>query len=175
MTEKQRAIGTISGLLNDERIPHHLELRMGPGEKIIPLDQADCIHLTWFLDDALPNLQLTCTFQDRWLDILGFADVDGGPIPMGDSARDNVIRLLNLVNGYAKFGGTFYLDPDTSDVACAGRIPYSLLERAPDYALEIILSIRQFFCLIGSPLMDVAAGRQTPEEAFEIILGGQSK
>lgn len=41
----------------------------------------------------------------------------------GREAMGLVSRLLTKVNGCAKSGCGFYLDTDTANVACAGRIP----------------------------------------------------
>lgn len=69
-----------------------------------------------------------------------------------------------------KRGGAFNLDTETHDIACAGRIPYSLLERAPDYAAHMIEGIWEFFHDIGDELMGVAQGRLTAREAFRMVL-----
>ena len=169
MMEKHQAVVMVSSLLRERSIPGCRGFRVGPEERVVSLNQADCIHLVWSLDNALQGLQITCTFQEKWLDVLGFPDLNGEPIPLEEPAKIEVIRLLNLVNGYAKFGCAFYLD-DTSDIACAGRIPYSLLERAPDYAIEMIRTIWAFFCDIGDELIEVAEGRQAAEDAFQAIL-----
>lgn len=160
----------VSDLLRKERVGHHLEARMGSDGNLVALEKADCIHLTWFLENALRELQIACTFHDKWLDILGFPDLNGGPVEMSKREAEEVIRFLNMVNGYAKFGCAFYLDTETYDIACAGRIPYSLLERAPDYAVNMIDGIWEFFSDVGDELMAVAQGNLTAREAFRLVL-----
>lgn len=167
---KEQAMITVSELLKKERIKHHLETRLGADGNLVALENVDCIHLTWFLENALGELQITCSFRDGWLDILGFPDMDGGPVEMPERGAEEVIRFLNEVNSHAKFGCSFYLDTETHDIVCAGRIQYSLLERAPDYTLDMIDGIWEFFHDIGDELMDVAQGRLTAQEAFRLVL-----
>lgn len=167
---KGQAMSMISDLLRKERVDYHLETRMGADGKLVTLEDVDCIHLTWFLDNALRELQIICTFRDKWLDILGFPDINGNPVEMSERGAEEVIRFLNEVNSQAKFGCAFYLDTETHDIACAGRIPYSLLERAPDYVLDMIDGIWGFFHDIGDELMDVAQERLTEWEAFRRVL-----
>lgn len=167
---KVQAMGVVSNLLKKERVGYHLETKMGADGNLVALENVDCIHLTWFLDNALRELQIACTFRDEWLDILGFPDIEGGPVQMTERGAEEVIRFLNVVNSHAKFGCAFYLDTETHDIACAGRIQYSLLERAPDYTLNMIDGIWGFFHDIGDELMDVAQGRLTAGEAFQRVL-----
>lgn len=167
---KVQAMGTVSDLLRTERIGYNLETRLGAEGSVVALEDVDCIHLTWFLENALEELQIACTFRDEWLDILGFPDIAGGPAEMPEYGVEEVIRFLNEVNSHAKFGCVFYLDTETHDIACAGRILYSLLERAPDYAVHMIEGIWEFFHDIGDELMDVAQGRLTAREAFRMVL-----
>ena len=167
---KVQAMGAVSGLLRKERVGHHLETPMSADGGLVALEDVDCIHLTWFLDNALRELQITCAFRDGWLDILGFPDIAGGPVEMSERGAEEVIRFLNEVNSHAKFGCVFYLDTETHDIACAGRILYSLLDRAPDYAVHMIEGIWEFFHDIGDELMDVAQGRLTAREAFRMVL-----
>ena len=122
------------------------------------------------LDNALRELQIACTFCDKWLDILGFPDVNGDPIEMSERRAEGVIRFLNRVNSYAKFGCAFYLDTRTNDIACAGRISYSLLERAPDYVVNMIDGIWEFFSDVGDELIATAWGGLTAQEAFQRVL-----
>ena len=167
---KVQAMGTVSDLLRTERIGYHLETRLGADGSVVALEDVDCIHLTWFLENALEELQIACTCRDEWLDILGFPDINGKPVEMTERGTEEVIRFLNEVNSHAKFGCVFYLDTETHDIACAGRILYSLLERAPDYAVHMIEGIWEFFHDIGDELMDVAQGRLTAREAFRMVL-----
>lgn len=167
---KGQAMNMVSDLLRKERVEHHLETRLGADGKLIDLENVDCIHLTWFFDNALRELQITCTFRNKWLDILGFPDISGRPIEMSGCGAEEVIRFLNEVNSHAKFGCAFYLDPETHDVACAGRILYPLLERVPDYAVNMIDGILEFFSDVGDELMAVAQGWMTAREAFQLIL-----
>lgn len=160
----------VSDLLRKEWVGYHLEARMGADGKLVALENANCIHLTWFLSNALQELQIACTFRDKWLDILGFPDINGGPVEMSEHGVEEVIRFLNEVNSHAKFGCAFYVDTETHDIACAGRIPYSLLEQVPDYAVNMIVGIREFFLDIGGELMDVAQGDLTAQEAFRLVL-----
>lgn len=62
------------------------------------------------------------------------------------------------------------MDTETCDIACAGRISYPLLERAPDYAVNMIDGIWEFFHDIGDKLMDVAQECLTAQEAFRSVL-----
>ena len=119
----------VSGLLKKERIKHYLETWMGADKKLVTLENVDCIHLTWFLDNALKELQITC-----------------------------------------KFGCVFYLDMETHDIACAGRIPYPLLERTPDCSVSMIDGIWEFFSDVGDELMAVAQGSLTAREAFRLVI-----
>lgn len=167
---KWQAMSMVSELLRKERLGHHLETRMGVDGKLVALENVDCIHLTWFLENALREVQITCSFCDKWLDVLGFPDINGGPVKMSERGAEEVIRFLNKVNGYAKFGCAFYLDTETYDIACAGRIPYPLLERAPAYAVNMIDGIWEFFSDVGDELMDVAQGNLTAREAFRLVL-----
>ena len=167
---KIQAMELVSDLLRKERVGYHLETRMGADGNIVALEDVDCIHLTWFLDNALRELQVACTFCDGWLDILGFPDINGKPVEMTERGVEEVIRFLNEVNSHAKFGCAFYLDTGTHDIACAGRIQYPLLERAPDYAVHMIEGIWEFFHDIGDELMGVAQGRLTAREAFRMVL-----
>lgn len=167
---KGQAMSMISDLLRKERVDYHLETRMGADGKLVTLEDVDCIHLTWFLDNALRELQIICTFRDKWLDILGFPDINGGPVEMSERGVEEVIRFLNEVNSHAKFGYAFYLDTETHDIACAGRIPYPLLERVPDYAVSMIDGIWEFFSDIGDELMAVAKGELTAREAFRSVI-----
>lgn len=167
---KVQAMGAVSALLKKERVGYHLETKMGADGNLVALENVDCIHLTWFLDNALRELQITCTFRDGWLNILGFPDIGGDPVEMTERGAEEVMRFLNAVNSHAKFGCVFYLDTETHDIACAGRIQYSLLERAPDYTLNMIDGIWDFFHDIGDELMDVAQGRLTAREAFRRVL-----
>ena len=167
---KSQAVSAAADLLRKVRVPYHLETRMGAGGKLVRLEEADCIHLTWFLDNALKEVQIACTFCDRWVDILGFPDINGGPFPLSETGAEEVIRFLNEVNGYAKFGCAFYLDTRTQDIVCAGRIPYSLLERAPDYLVHIIDGIWEFFSDAGDELVEVAKRNLAAQEAFQLVL-----
>ena len=167
---KRQAMDMVSGLLKKERIKHYLETWMGADKKLVTLENVDCIHLTWFLDNALKELQITCTFRDAWLDILGFPDINGGPVEMSERGADEVIRFLNEVNSHAKFGCVFYLDMETHDIACAGRIPYPLLERTPDCSVSMIDGIWEFFSDVGDELMAVAQGSLTAREAFRLVI-----
>lgn len=167
---KRQAMGMVSDLLRKERVKHHLETRMGADGRLVALENVDCIHLTWFLNNALRELQITCTFRDKWLDILGFPDIDGDPAEMSERGAEEVVRFLNEVNGHAKFGCAFYLDTETHDIACAGRISYPLLEWAPDYAVSMIDGIWEFFSDVGGELMDVAQERLTAQEAFRLVI-----
>lgn len=167
---KIQTMGLVSDLLRKERVGYHLETRMGADGNIVALEDVDCIHLTWFLDNALRELQITCAFRDGWLDILGFPDIAGGPVEMSERGAEEVIRFLNEVNSHAKFGCVFYLDTGTRDIACAGRIQYPLLERAPDYAVHMIDGIYGFFHDFGDELMGVAQGRLAAWEAFRLVL-----
>lgn len=167
---KWQAMAVVSAVLKKERVPHHLETKLGGNGKLVPLEEVDCIHLTWFLSSALRELQIACTFEDTWLDILGFPDISGGPVEMSNWAVTEVIRFLNKVNSYAKFGCAFYLDTKTHDIACAGRIQYPILEQAPDLVLDMIDGIYEFFSDTGSELMNVAQGRLGAAEAFQRIL-----
>ncbi len=167
---KGQAMSMVSGLLKKERIKHHLETRIEADKKLVTLENVDCIHLTWFLDNALRELQITCTFCDAWLDILGFPDVNGGPVEIPERGADEVIRFLNEVNSHAKFGCVFYLDMETHDIACAGRIPYPLPERAPDCSVSMIDGIWGSFSDVGDELMAVAQGSLTAREAFRLVL-----
>lgn len=167
---KGQAMKMVTNLLRKERIARHLETRMGADGKLVALENVDCIHLTWFLDNALQELQITCTFRDKWLDILGFPDINGNPVEMSEGGAEEVVRFLNEVNGHAKFGCAFYLDTETYDIACAGRIPYPLLERAPDYAVNMIDGIWEFFNDVGGELVAVAQERLTVREALQVVL-----
>lgn len=167
---KRQAMSIVSDGLRKERVKHHLEVRQGADGKLVALENVDCIHLTWFLGNALRELQLTCTFRDEWLDILGFPDINGGPVEMSECGKEEVIRFLNKVNSYAKFGCAFYLDTETNDIVCAGRILYSLLERAPDYAFNMMEGIWEFFSDTGDELMAVAQGNLTAREAFRLVI-----
>lgn len=167
---KWEAMNMASGLLRKERIGYHLETKMGADGNLVCIEKVDCIHLTWFLDNALRELQIACTFRAEWLDILGFPDLDGGPVKMPEHGAEEIIRFLNEVNSCAKFGCAFYLDTETHDIACAGRISYSLLERAPDYMVQMINGMWEFFHDIGDELMDVAQGRLAAQEAFQLML-----
>lgn len=167
---KVQAMGMVSDLLRKERVGYHLETWLGADGNLVALENVDCIHLTWFLENALEQLQIACTFRDEWLDILGFPDLDGGPVKMPEHGAEEVIRFLNAINSHAKFGCAFYFDTETHDIVCAGRIPYSLLERAPDYAVHMIEGIWEFFHDIGDELMDVAQGRLAAQEAFQLVL-----
>ena len=167
---KGQAMSMVTKLLRKERVEYHLETRMGADGKLVDLENVDCIHLSWFLGNALRELQITCTFRDNWLDILGFPDINGNPVEMSERGAEEVIRFLNEVNSHAKFGCVFYLDTETRDIACAGRIPYPLLERAPDYAVNMIDGIWKFFSDVGGELMAVAQERLTAREAFRLVL-----
>lgn len=167
---KGQAMKMVTNLLRKERIARHLETRIGADGKLVALENVDCIHLTWFLDNALQELQITCTFRDKWLDLLGFPDIGGDPVEMSEHGAEEVIRFLNEVNSHAKFGCAFYLDTETQDIACAGRISYPLLERAPDYAVSMIDSIWEFFSDVGGELMDVAQEHLTAREAFRLVI-----
>lgn len=167
---KWQAMSVVSDLLKKERVKHHLETRMGADGKLVALEDVDCIHLTWFLDNALGELQIACTFRDKWLDILGFPDIYGGPIKISERGAEEVIRFLNEVNSRAKFGCAFYLDTKTHDIVCAGRIPYLLLERAPDYVVNMIDGIWEFFSDVGDELMETVLGWLTAHEAFHLVL-----
>lgn len=167
---KGQAMVIVSKLLKKARVGHHLEVRMGAGEKLVTLENVDCIHLTWFLDNALRELQISCTFHDKWLDIQGFPDISGGPVEMSEYGAKEIIRFLNEVNSYAKFGCAFYLDTKTHDIVCAGRIPYHLLDRAPDYVINMIDGIWAFFQDTGDELMNVAQGNWGAGEAFQQVL-----
>lgn len=169
MTRGQ-AMGIVSDVLRKERVKHHLETRVGANEKMVTLENVDRIHLTWFLDNALQELQIACMFCDKWLDILGFPDMNGGPIEMPERGAEEVIRFLNRVNSYVKFGCAFYLDTQTNDIACAGRISYPLLERAPDYVVNMIDGIWEFFSDVGGELVETARGGLTAQEAFQRVL-----
>ena len=89
---------------------------------------------------------------------------------MSERGAEEAIRFLNKVNSHAKFGCAFYLDTETHDIACAGRIPYPLLEQAPDYAVNMIDCIWEFFHDIGDELMDMAQGDLDAQEAFQQVL-----
>lgn len=167
---KGQAMSMISNLLRKKRNKHNLEIRLRTDGKLVALENVDCIHLTWFLNNALRELQIACTFRDEWLDILGFPDINGNPVEMSEYGAEEVIRFLNEVNSHIKFGCAFYLDTETYDVACAGRIPYPLLERAPDYAVNMIDGIWEFFSDVGDELMDVAQGNLEGLEAFRRVL-----
>lgn len=146
------------------------ETRMGADGKFVTLEDADCIHLTWVLDNAQRELQITCTFRDKWLDIRGFSDINGNPAEMSERGVEEVIRFLNEVNSHSKFGCAFYLDTQTNDIACTGRIPYSLLEWAPNYVVNIIDGIWEFFSDVGDELMAVAKGELASREVFHPVI-----
>lgn len=116
------------------------------------------------------ELQITCTFRDKWLDIRGFSDINGNPAEMSERGVEEVIRFLNEVNSHSKFGCAFYLDTQTNDIACAGRIPYSLLEWAPNYVVNIIDGIWEFFSDVGDELMAVAKGELASREVFHPVI-----
>lgn len=113
--DKVQAMNLVSETLKKERVEHRLEAWMGADGKLVALEDVDCIHLTWFLDNALRELQITCTFREGWLDILGFPGINGGPVGMSEQGEE-VIRFLNEVNGCVKFGCAFYLDTETHDI-----------------------------------------------------------
>lgn len=168
--DRTKAMRLVSDTLKKERVKHHLEAWMGADGKLVALEDVDCIHLTWFLDNALRELQITCTFREGWLDILGFPDINGGPVGMSERGAEEVIRFLNEVNGCAKFGCAFYLDTETHDIACAGRIQYPVLGRVPDCILNMLDGIWQFFSDIGDELLDVAQERLDARQAFRQML-----
>ena len=170
MLNRQQAMNKLPSLLKDPRIPPHLELRMSTEDKIVLLDKVDCIHLIWFLDGPLPELQVNCRFFDGHLDLNCFPDVNGGPIPMDECAAEEIIKFLNHINAYMKFGAVFYLDPDTADVVCAGRISYSLLESMPDYLVSMLAGMWEVFTDIGDELMAVAQRQLDAQQAFEVVL-----
>ena len=170
MLNRQQAMNKLSSLLKDPRIPPHLELRMSTEDKIVLLDKVDCIHLTWFLDGAFPELQVNCRLYDSHLDLNCFPDLDGGPIPMDECAAEEIIKFLNDVNAYMKFGAVFYLDPDTTDVVCAGRISYSLLESMPDYLVSMLAGMWEVYTDIGDGLMGIAQRQLDAQQAFEVLL-----
>lgn len=45
-----------------------------------------------------------------------------------------------------------------------------MLERMPEYVIDMITAIWEFFPDIGDELMDVAEGRLNAEDAFQMIL-----
>ncbi len=167
---KVQAINLVSRTLKKERVKHHLEAWMVADGRLVALEDVYCIHLTWFLNNALRELQIACTFRDRYLDIIGFPDIHGKAVEMSERGAGEVIRFLNEVNGCAKFGCAFYLDTETHDIACAGRIQYPVLEHAPDCVLNMIDGIWEFFSDIGDELMDVAQERLDAQEAFRLVL-----
>lgn len=169
---KLQAMKEISNQLRKERVPHHLETKIQSDGKLVLLEELDCIHLTWFLSNALEELQIALAFREEWLDIQGFphSAADGGPIAMSERAAQEVVNFLNEVNSHAKFGCAFYLDSATNDVACSGRIPYALLERMPEYAIEMVDGIWEFFSDVGDQLMAVAKGRLMANEAFMQVI-----
>lgn len=167
---KSNAMIEAGRLLKSEQIPHHLEARFNAEEGITLLDDADCIHLAWFLDNALREVQVSCTFYEKWVDIQGFPDAGGAPLPIEEPVRTEAIRFLNEVNSYAKFGCAFYFDTKTCDIVCAGRIQYAIFERVPELFVDMVAAIQAFFSDVGDELMDVIEGRLAAAEAFQLVL-----
>lgn len=89
---------------------------------------------------------------------------------MDECAAEEIIKFLNHVNAYMKFGAVFYLDSDTKDVVCAGRISYSLLESMPDYLVNMLVGMWEVFVDIGDELMAVAQRQLDAQQAFEVVL-----
>lgn len=164
------AMNEAGRLLKSEQIPHYLETRFNAEDGITLLDDVDCIHLTWFLGNALREVQMSCTFYEKWVDIQGFPDAGGAPLPIEEPARTEVIRFLNEVNSHAKFGCAFYLDTETCDIVCAGRIQYTVFERVPELFVDMVIAIQAFFDDVGNELMDVIEGRLAAAEAFQLVL-----
>lgn len=63
---KIQAMGLVSDLLRKERVGYHLETRMSADGNLVALEDVDCIHLTWFLDNALRELA-GCLHVLRWV------------------------------------------------------------------------------------------------------------
>ena len=167
---KLEAMREAGQLLKSERIPHYLESRFHAEKGITLLDDVNCIHLTWLLDNALKEAQVSCTFYEKWVDIQGFPDEGGAPLSMEKPAEAEIIRFLNEVNSHAKFGCAFYFDTETHDIVCAGRLQYAVFERAPELFLDMVTGIWAFFNDTGDELDAVAKGRLFAEEAFQRVL-----
>lgn len=128
----------------------------------IEIIQIDIWHFTFNMDVGLPDIQMTLTFRENYIDILAFPH----PVIVNNDNFDKLIRIINYVNWNAKGIGRLYID-DNKDITYSLRMKYEMLEKMPnlclneiEFAIDIYSDILKIVFNISNNEMSYEAGKK---------------